>query len=321
MKTATPAQTLLTLTDGLIDYAGLFPPAKLGMHEAATNYTRYLMGVERKMLGRFICTASRLEELTEHASILMPGDAGTSGYREMADVSEPWRISVVADLPLTECLDAIDAFNKRHSDDANGQAKADAIELKADSAEAIDDALEELPEDILPYFELPIDRDVRGLVAALAGDNARAKIRCGGVTPDAIPPAEQVAAFIHACALGGVAFKATAGLHHPVRAEWPLTYENDAPKATMHGFVNVFIAAAMVHRSSLDLERTIEVLHEEDAAAFSFESDRVVWSPKSGDAVEVSLIDLSSSREKLATSYGSCSFAEPIRDLKQLGWL
>src|SRR3954466_16148905 len=44
-----------------------------------------------------------------------------------------------------------------------------------------------------------------------------AKVRTGGVTPDAIPSAETLARFIHECARRRLAFKATAGLHHAIR--------------------------------------------------------------------------------------------------------
>src|SRR5712692_2981712 len=50
-----------------------------------------------------------------------------------------------------------------------------------------------------------------------------AKLRTGGVKPEMIPAVGDVAAFIAACAERRLAFKATAGLHHPVRALHPLT--------------------------------------------------------------------------------------------------
>src|SRR5262245_27937410 len=75
-----------------------------------------------------------------------------------------------------------------------------------------------------------------------------AKIRTGGLKPDAIPAIADVAAFIVACADRRLPFKATAGLHHPVRAPYPLTYESNAPRAVMHGFLNVFLAAAFAWR-------------------------------------------------------------------------
>src|SRR5262249_48230544 len=52
-----------------------------------------------------------------------------------------------------------------------------------------------------------------------------AKMRTGGVTPEAIPSADTVAEYILACAERRLAFKATAGLHHPIRAMQPLTYD------------------------------------------------------------------------------------------------
>ena len=104
----------------------------------------------------------------------------------------------------------------------------------------------------------------------LAGKGLRAKIRTGGVTPDAFPSAETIAQFIRECRDHRVAFKATAGLHHPLRCVKPLTYEPDAPTGTMHGFLNVFIAAAMPDRAEevlLDNEFALNasVTHDEIA--------------------------------------------------------
>ena len=94
-----------------------------------------------------------------------------------------------------------------------------------------------------------------------------AKIRTGGVTPETIPSVEGVAAFILACADHRLPFKATAGLHHPVRAMQPLTYEASPPRALMHGFLNVFLAATFAWHG----QRAIEpVLAEMDPSVFRF---------------------------------------------------
>ena len=139
-----------------------------------------------------------------------------------------------------------------------------------------------------------------------------AKVRTGGVKPEAIPGVEEVATFIRACAERRLAFKATAGLHHSVRAEYALTYEADAPRAVMHGFLNVFLAAAFAWHGRGGIE---PVLAETDAAAFRFD-DRAHWRDWSLDAAQVR-----EARTQFAHAFGSCSFEEPVRDLEALGLL
>lgn len=154
-----------------------------------------------------------------------------------------------------------------------------------------------------------VEIDDLDLLEDIASARLRAKIRTGGVTADAFPPAAQVAEFIRACAAQQVPFKATAGLHHPLRCVRPLTYERDAAKGTMHGFVNVFIAAALP-------EHAEKILMEEDPAAFRFEDDAVAWREHAVDTDTLALL-----RHDFAISFGSCSFEEPIADLEELGWL
>lgn len=308
-------QTLRILLSGLIDYAGLFPPASLSMQQAVERYARHRQGDFAWALGTFICPASRLTEFSEAAAVYLPGTFATSGYREAAR-GEPWRISALADLDIHATIKAIDDFNERHSAEDRGLAAIDCLEIKASSAGDIDAALDALPEDLFPYFEIPIDGDPRGMVAALAGESAAAKVRTGGVTPHAIPPAERVAAFLEACAQASVPFKATAGLHHPVRAEYPLSYAPDAPRGLMHGFLNVFLGAAMIRAMLVDRKGLEQVLNERDAAAFEFTDSGVTWRKTAIDSATLAQV-----RESFALSYGSCSFEEPIDDLKALGLL
>lgn len=147
------------------------------------------------------------------------------------------------------------------------------------------------------------------LLDAIRRHGQRAKIRTGGITPDAFPAIGNVAEFLRACKAKGVAFKATAGLHHPLRCVKPLTYEPNAPLGTMHGFLNVFLAAAL-------LDHADGILAENDPRAFAFDDDGASWRGH-----RVSTEEIAAVRRDFATSFGSCSFEEPIHDLKELGWL
>lgn len=157
------------------------------------------------------------------------------------------------------------------------------------------------------YCEVPIDRldDVKA-----AG--LYAKIRTGGVTAAMIPSVEAVADFIRACAERRLPFKATAGLHHPIRAEQPLTYEANPPRAVMHGFLNVLLAAAFAWHGRHDIS---PVLAETDPAAFRFD-DRGHWRGWSLGAAEIA-----AARADFIHAFGSCSFDEPVHDLQTLGLL
>lgn len=137
----------------------------------------------------------------------------------------------------------------------------------------------------------------------------RAKIRTGGVTPEAFPPIEQVALFISACAERRIPFKATAGLHHPLRCLKPLTYDSDAPTGVMHGFLNVFIAAALPNFA-------LQILSDENPRSFAFDDGGVWWRDR-----RITTEELVRTRRHFARSFGSCSFEEPIADMKELGWL
>jgi len=313
-------QSIRSLMAGLVDYAGLYPPAKLPMQAAVEAFAHARAGTEEWILGRFICPASRLEEFSKAAAVLMPGTHATSGYREYADATEPWRVSAIIDGDLRAGLAAIEAFNRKHSAEDWGRAAVDAVELKVSRPSEIDDVLERVPDDFFPFIEFPPEvvsaGDVRGFVAALAGNGAGAKLRTGGIVPEAFPASAKVAEFLVACDGADVPFKATAGLHHPVRAEHPLTYEPGGLRSVMHGFLNVFLAAAAVRSLGMDARHGAALLEERDAGAFRFTEEGVRWR----DAV-LGSTQLAETREAFALSYGSCSFDEPVRDMSGLGLL
>jgi len=310
-----------TLMGGLIDYAGLFPPSQLDMGKATENYAKYLRAERADFVGRFICPVPKLEELSKKAAIVMPGTFATSGYPEHLDDISPWQISGIIVGDLGENLEMIYRFNEHHDDEGNGLAMVDAIEMRVSSGDEIDEALELIPEMIDAAFEVPQDivmnGDVRGLIAAMSGSGVLAKIRCGGVEPSMLPSCENIAAFMMACKNASVMFKCTAGLHHPIRGEHALTYAEDSPRGVMHGFINVFVAAAYVLSAKRPEESVVVgILEEMDEKAFVFEDGGV----KIGKT-KVSTVDLGRMREGFAVSYGSCSIDEPVEELGGLGLL
>ena len=166
-----------------------------------------------------------------------------------------------------------------------------SVELKATH----DAQIQPIP-GIETYFEIA---DL-SLIPVIAHRGARAKIRAGGVTIDAFPPARFIADFLATSAAHRVPFKATAGLHHALRCHRPLTYSADSPSGWMFGFLNVFIAAALAWKGvkSSELE---SVLMEESLVDHGLSES-----------------DLATARRDFAISFGSCSFDEPVADLTAL---
>ena len=299
--TKNPA-SLDALLGGLIDYAGLFPPASESMRAAAEKYAEYLDSADDRALARFIVPTSRLSEFESAAGNVISG----------AQQPKPWRLSALISGDTSTAIREILDFNQRHAIESGVERPViDVVELKANSASDISGQHRELPETLTAYFEISAVGNIQPLVGAVAAAGARAKIRTGGVTADAFPSADAILDFMIACLDAGVSFKATAGLHHPLRGEYPLTYEPASPKAMMYGYVNVFLAAALLSAAaSRDIARA--ALLETDPATLDFDDDGVTWRDH-----KLTTTQLRSARE-FAISFGSCSFREPIDELAQL---
>jgi hypothetical protein len=288
---------------GLVDYAGLFPPASEGMREALENYASYRESGDHLALGRFIVPVSRLKELEDAGRDLMP----------RSSASAPWLISVLIAENVRGAREEMLNFNRRHSaGSTDGYALIDVAELKAATIDDVARQRSELPGSFTAYFEIPTKGDVSQLVKAIARVGARAKVRTGGVTPESIPPAKEVIDFIIACRHDAVQFKATAGLHHPIRGSYKLTYEPNGPVGTMYGFLNVFVAAALVYTGERPAT-AVAALEESDRQAFVFEDDAIVWRGR-----RITTEQIEASRQDFANSFGSCSFREPIDELAAL---
>ena len=303
------ANSLRILLEGLIDYAGLFPPAALDMPAAAREYAEYRESEYRWALGKFVIPVARLDEFEKAAEGVLP-DGGGEG-------NEFWRLSALGGGDLSSDLNRIADFKRKYatSDSSAGVAIIDAIEIKVTRPADIENAMRLMPAKLTPYFEIPITNDPTELIKGIAEVEARAKVRTGGVTDDAFPSSFNLARFIKICAEEDVPFKATAGLHHPVRSVNKLTYAPDSASVMMHGFLNVFLAAAFA-QNGMDVNRLVELLEEKSPEAFQFDSGGVKWRDEM-----VVRGQLRNSRNLLAIAFGSCSFEEPIEDLKKIGLL
>jgi len=295
-------KTIRFLLERLIDYAGLFPPAELGMVEAVRNYAAYRQGEHGWMLGRFIVPAARLDEFAEAATEYWPRES-EDGY---------WKLSALAGANLEADLAKINRFSRRFTVGESRPVMIDTIEFKIASVAEFESAMRVMHPTLTCFVEIPIDDDPREIIKAIGAEGAFAKVRTGAVTADGFPASHHLARFIVTCAEEDVGFKATAGLHHPLRSVNRLTYEPDSASGMMHGFLNVFLAAAFA-QNGMNVERLADLLDEQAPSAFRFEQDSVFWR----DEMLV-VAHIRNMRHLLAFSFGSCSFTEPIEDLQRL---
>lgn len=311
-----PTPALNELLTGLVDFAGLFPPAAMDMVSAVRAYAGYRSGPNAGYLGAFVVPATRLDEFASEVR----------GLSAVGADEPPWPVSVLAGEPADADIERALRFDRPAG--LGPSLQVVSIETKADSTATVERISAAVPEAVGVAFEIPLSlarEERRAVVAAVKAAGRTAKVRTGGVTAEAIPSTSQVAGFIWDCARAGVAFKATAGLHHPVRAEHRLTYALDGPRAVMHGFVNVFLAAAAAWALLYDEAAgaaveppaaVADILEERDPSAFVPAGSAMRWRD-----VVIPAADIARARGALARSFGSCSFEEPMADLQTLGWL
>ncbi len=297
-----PIESVRILLNEIIDYAGLFPPSQVSMSEAVLNYATYRHSNYGWMLGRFILPVSRLDEFYESAREFLPRGRETA-----------WRLSVLAGEDVSQTIRSMNEFNRKNSE----RIVCDVLEVKAATVSKIDNTVAALPKAITPYFEIaPGGRTFVDLIATLGIKNLRAKIRTGGTTREEFPPTRDIIRFVRTCMAANVPFKATAGLHHPIRCFKPLTYASDAPQGTMHGFLNVLIMTGFA-RESFRVSLLEEMMEEEFEEVFEFTESGVSW--RGSQLLTLSQIERL--RSKGMHSFGSCSFDEPVADLQELGIL
>ena len=290
-----PAASARALMAGAVDYAGLFPPAQLPLADALAEYRRALAGADAWMLGRFIVPAVQLSVLADAV------------VRDAHD-GRGWTVSAIVREHMDEDAAAVQAFNQRA---ANQHVRVDTIECRPSSSDSITWLAKTFSPAFTVHVEVGVGPTAPDDLRVVARHQLRAKVRTGGLAPDAFPAPASLVAFIESARDVGVPFKATAGLHHAMRGAYPLSDEIGAQSATMHGFVNLMLATATVGER-LPTTTAAALLTRTDHAALVFDDERVRW----GD-VELSIDAIGRMREAQCVSFGSCSFREPADEYRR----
>jgi hypothetical protein len=280
---------------GAVDYAGLFPPAQLPLADALAEYRRALAGADAWMLGRFIVPAVQLSVLADAV------------VRDAHD-GRGWTVSAIVREHMDEDAAAVQAFNQRS---ANQHVCVDTIECRPSSSDSITWLAKTFSPAFTVYVEVGVGPTAPDDLRVVARHQLRAKVRTGGLAPDAFPAPARLVAFIESARDVGVPFKATAGLHHAMRGAYPLSDEIGAQSATMHGFVNLMLATAAVGER-LPTTTAAALLTRTDHSALVFDDQRVRW----GD-VELSIDAIGRMREAQCVSFGACSFREPALEYRR----
>lgn len=260
---STPDARTVLLTR-LFDDAALFPPARLDMAAALAGHARHRSSAHGWMVARFVCPASLLDQVPASVRLSVLLDGG------------------LADLPV-----AADAMEMRLPDDVE-RAVADYSAALGAAGMA----------QVRAFAEIPVagrsPAAIAAAVEAVAGaPGIDAKVRCGG---EVIPSPEELAAFLVACYDAGVAWKATAGLHHPLRG------------AREHGFLNLAAATALALSGA-----------DAGGVAATLVEDRVMLTAEglhTGDGL-MGAEGLAQVREHFL-SIGCCAIDEPVADLAAL---
>ena len=302
------------LLERLVDDASLFPPAGLPMRLAVRGHARHDESAYWWVGGRFVVPASRLDEFAAvradeaepiALSVILDGNAlGAKGDTVRADLDRAERVGALPGITVA-------SFEARLPqlplDEATLLRVAGEIAARFAGGvsfwyeSAYDGAWATAPDAWL------------GVVAAArasapANVALGAKVRCAGAAASATPSVDDLAAFVVAAQAHDAPWKATAGLHHPIRGA-------HGEAVVQHGFVNLFFAGVALHAGVLDAARVVEVLAEDDSRAFVVDPTHLAWK-----GVRVEAAQVAAARER-CVSFGSCSFDEPVNDLRELGIL
>ncbi len=291
--------SLERLLSGVIDYAGLFPPAQLDMSSSLEHYLRHKQGEEEWIVNRFVCPTSRLAELADALGEDTP--LSVCGIGRPSQDRKSW------DAALEQDAQDMNAFHERLP-----KAEIEAYEIRIPAYRGLPQCIRDLKafEGIDVFVELPWAAQMDDALSALADTEwLGVKARTGGAQADAFPSSDQLAGFLHGALSLDLDFKLTAGLHHafPTRS--------DEMKVQMHGFLNVLTASTLIFSEDLPRAMAARILDDEDRLSFEFSNEGLRWRHH-----EAGLTEIEEVRDRFF-GFGSCSIEEPLAELASEGLL
>ncbi|MFD6893173.1 hypothetical protein ACFWB0_01320 [Rhodococcus sp. NPDC060086] len=269
----------------LCDDAALFPPGNAPIAEAVPAHAVHTDADHAPLVGSFVFPAGRLGELAE-----LLERQPYAGELELSLTVPAGTAAVAPALAKAATLDSVSVT---------------ALEIAVPAEQTVDELFADLDEiasaepELGIFVEVPRDERRSEILTRLAGTPFSAKFRTGGIVAEAYPDEAELADAIRTVVATDVPFKATAGLHHAVRNTDPETgFEQhgflnilDAVAVALDGGDNAAVANALADRNSAALASRLKELSDERAA-------------------EV--------RSRFR-SYGTCSIADPLTDLLDLG--
>lgn len=267
----------------LVDDAALFPPSPASVADTVKAHLAARRAPHAGVLGFLLCPISRLGALV-------------SALRKARPV-RPVALSLVADTGLGGLPKAI-------STALDNPKLVDLRMIEVPAPSDVDSTwlvqlTEFVPDDVVRVVEPRRGRPewLTG-VRRVAEVGCWPKLRCGGTSVESFPSVEEVAEFLAIATSAGAPFKATSGLHHPVRHHDPAT------GLTHHGLLNMLVGTAR----AVSGDSAQEALRCTDAAALAVE------------AGALSAETARSVREVFAC-FGSASLTDPVAQLVRLGLL
>ncbi len=314
---------LRALMSRALDYAGLFPPAKLPLNEAVREFDEIRKDEHEWLLVRFVLPAARAGDFAQEARLqLATASESHNPWHLTALLRSAESIGEALELIRVECqllrglLDShadavvLDSFETPLPDEvinSHDQELVRSFFLQA--AKIFDEFQLKVP----VFWEVNLNKSFEHIARAAYHLNlheagrACLKFRTGGLTASAIVSPEKLAHAFHLTAQHRVPFKLTAGLHLALR------HYDAAVGSEVFGFLNVFSAAVLAWTAHLSETEIQLLLEEKSLQDLRFDGAGLAWKNHKASIAEIRQVRASGLR-----SFGSCSFREPVEDLKQL---